>query len=233
MTPGGLRAQYLIPNLTPKCECLSIHSSLPFEPRHHAIPRNQRKQSLCRTETNCRPQAPLPNLLEKIFPHWAGFVTDSGPQISPSLIPIFGVNSAPRPGSSSRGRVPSRPRRSRERATDRGSDGGVAVVRAATEGEDHSGIFAVTPPSPTNPKPPIKAGLFPLHAPSTSRRPPLPPPPWARAPARARHRPTTPLDSLDPSAAHKVACCPAKHLLAVSPEPPRQPPPAAFDPPHR
>jgi hypothetical protein len=95
MTPGGLRAQYSIPNLTLKCECLSIHSSLPFEPRHHAIPRNQRKQSLCRTETNCRPQAPLPNLLEKIFPRWAGFVTDSGPQISRSLVPIFGVNIFP------------------------------------------------------------------------------------------------------------------------------------------
>jgi hypothetical protein len=68
MTPGGLRAQYLIPNLMPKCECLSIHSSFPFEPRHHAIPRNQRKQSFCRTETNCRPQASLPNLLKKSSP---------------------------------------------------------------------------------------------------------------------------------------------------------------------
>jgi hypothetical protein len=27
MTPGGLRAQYLIPNLSPKCECLSTNSS--------------------------------------------------------------------------------------------------------------------------------------------------------------------------------------------------------------
>jgi hypothetical protein len=68
MTPGGLRAQYLIPNLIPKCECLSIHSPLPFEPCHHAIPRNQRKQSFCRTETNCRPQASLPNLLKKSSP---------------------------------------------------------------------------------------------------------------------------------------------------------------------
>jgi hypothetical protein len=65
MISGGLRAQYLIPNLTPKCECLSIHSSLPLGPRHHAIPQNHRKQSLCRTEANCRPQAPLPNLLKK------------------------------------------------------------------------------------------------------------------------------------------------------------------------
>jgi hypothetical protein len=65
MTPGGLRAQYLIPNLSPKCECLSIHSSLPLRPRHHAISQNQRIQSLCRKEANCRPQAPLSNLLKK------------------------------------------------------------------------------------------------------------------------------------------------------------------------
>jgi hypothetical protein len=68
MTPDGLRAQYLIPNLMPKCECLSIHSFLPLGPRHHAIPRNQRKQSLCRTEANCRPQTSLPNLLKKSSP---------------------------------------------------------------------------------------------------------------------------------------------------------------------
>jgi hypothetical protein len=68
MTPGGLRAQYLIPNLMPKCECLSIHSSLLFEPHHHAIPRNQRKQSFCRTETNCQPQASPSNLLKKSPP---------------------------------------------------------------------------------------------------------------------------------------------------------------------
>jgi hypothetical protein len=50
MTPSGLRVQYLIPKLTPKCEFLSIHSSLPLGPHHHAIPRNQRKQFPCRTE---------------------------------------------------------------------------------------------------------------------------------------------------------------------------------------
>jgi hypothetical protein len=79
MTLGGLRVQYLIPNLSPKRECLSIHLSLPLGPRHHAIPRNQRKQSLCRTEINCRPQAPLPNLFKETFllsdrffsPSWA------------------------------------------------------------------------------------------------------------------------------------------------------------------
>jgi hypothetical protein len=67
-TPGGLRAQYLIPNLMPKCECPSIRPFLPFGPRHHAIPRIQRKQSFCRTKTYCRPQAFLPNPLKKSSP---------------------------------------------------------------------------------------------------------------------------------------------------------------------
>jgi hypothetical protein len=79
MTPGGLRAQYLIPNLSPKRECLSIHSSLPLEPRHHAIPRNQRKQSLCRTKANCRPQVLLPNPFEETFLLWTGFFYQAGP----------------------------------------------------------------------------------------------------------------------------------------------------------
>jgi hypothetical protein len=67
MTPNGLRAQYLIPNFISKCDRLSIHSSPPLGPRHHAIPQNLRKQSLCRTEANCRPRAPLPNLSEETF----------------------------------------------------------------------------------------------------------------------------------------------------------------------
>jgi hypothetical protein len=92
MTPGGLRAQYLIPKLTPKCECLSIHSSLPLGPRHHAIPQNQRKQSLCRTEANCRPQAPLPNLLKKSSSARRDFFTKLGPQIRLPSVPNFGVN---------------------------------------------------------------------------------------------------------------------------------------------
>jgi hypothetical protein len=79
MTPGGLRAQYLIPKLTPKCECLSIHSSLPLGPRHHAIPRNQRKQFPCRTEAKL-PTASisaesfwrnLPSLDGIFLPSWA------------------------------------------------------------------------------------------------------------------------------------------------------------------
>jgi hypothetical protein len=92
MTPGGLRAQYLIPNLMPKCECLSIHSSLPLRPRHHAISQNQRKQSLCRTEANCRPRASLPNLFEETFLLWTGFSTKLDPQIRLPPVPNFGVN---------------------------------------------------------------------------------------------------------------------------------------------
>jgi hypothetical protein len=79
MTPGRLRVQYLIPNLSPKRECSSIHLPLPLGPRHHAIPRNQRKQSLCRKEANCRPQAPLPNLFEETFLIPDGFLHQAGP----------------------------------------------------------------------------------------------------------------------------------------------------------
>jgi hypothetical protein len=79
MTPGGLRVQYLIPNLSPKHECLSIHSSLPLGPRHHAIPRNQRKQSLCRTKANCRPQVSLPNPFEETFLPGRDFFTNAEP----------------------------------------------------------------------------------------------------------------------------------------------------------
>jgi hypothetical protein len=92
MNPSGLRAQYLIPNLSPKCECLSIHSSLRLGPCHHAIPQNQRKQSLCRTEANCRPQVPLPNPFEETFLHWTRFFTKPGPQIRLPPVPNFGVN---------------------------------------------------------------------------------------------------------------------------------------------
>jgi hypothetical protein len=86
MTPGGLRAQYLIPNLSPKCECLSTNSSLPLGPRHHAIPRNQRKQSPCQTEANCRPQVPLLNPFEGTFLLWTGFFLPSWAHESDSLL---------------------------------------------------------------------------------------------------------------------------------------------------
>jgi hypothetical protein len=95
MTPGGLRVQYLIPNLSPKREWLSIHSSIPLGPRHHAIPQNQRKQSLCRTEANCGPQAPLPNLLKKPSFSRTDFSTKLGPQIKILPVPNFGVNICP------------------------------------------------------------------------------------------------------------------------------------------
>jgi hypothetical protein len=95
MTPGGLRAQYLIPNLTPKCECLSIHSSLLLGPRHYAIPRNQRKQSLCRTKEKLPTASISAKSFEEIFLRWTRFVTKLGPQISLSPVPIFGVNMCP------------------------------------------------------------------------------------------------------------------------------------------
>jgi hypothetical protein len=91
-TPGALRAQYLIPNLTPKCECLSIHLSLPLGPRRHAIPRNQRKQSLCRTEAKLPTASISVESSEEIFLRWTGFFTKLGPQIRLSPVPIFGIN---------------------------------------------------------------------------------------------------------------------------------------------
>jgi hypothetical protein len=95
------------------------------------------------------------------LPPLSGICHRFGPTNQSLSCTNFWCYSTPRPGSSPRRRAPSRPRRTRERATDCWSDGGVSTARAATEGEDHSGIFAVTPPSPTNPTPPIKAGLFP------------------------------------------------------------------------
>jgi hypothetical protein len=95
MTPGGIRAQYLIPNLTPKCECLSIHSSLPLRPRHHAIPRNQRKQFLCRTEAKLPTTSISTEFFEEILLRWTGFFTKLGPQIRLPPVPIFGVNICP------------------------------------------------------------------------------------------------------------------------------------------
>jgi hypothetical protein len=105
MTPGGLRAQYLIPNLTPKCECLSIHSSLPLGARHHAIPRNQRKQFLCRTETKLPTASISAESFEEILLRWTGFFTKLGPQIRLPPVPIFGVNSllVPSPTSEAHG----------------------------------------------------------------------------------------------------------------------------------
>jgi hypothetical protein len=124
MTPRGLRVQYLIPNLSPKRECLSIHSSLPLGPRHHAISRNQRKQSLCRTEANCRPQAPLPNLLKETFLLPDGFFHQAGPQIRLLPVPNFGVNRKDPATRSMRGRG-----RGGEQAATRSRDPSAPAVR--------------------------------------------------------------------------------------------------------
>jgi hypothetical protein len=93
MTPGGLRAQYLIPNLTPKCECLSIYSSLPLERRHHAIPRNQRVVPL--PNGSKLPTASISaESSEEIFLRRTRFFTKSGPQIRLPSVPNFAVNIA-------------------------------------------------------------------------------------------------------------------------------------------
>jgi hypothetical protein len=93
MTPSGLRAQYLIPNLMPKCECLSLHSSLPSA-----------RATSARDSANPAQTVPLPNgntlptvgtsteSSEEIFPCRTRFVTKLGPQISLFPVPIFGVN---------------------------------------------------------------------------------------------------------------------------------------------
>jgi hypothetical protein len=96
MTPGGLQEQYLIPNLMPKCKCLSIHSSPPSV-----------RATSPRDPANPAQIVPLPNgnklpttgisveTFEEIFFYWTGFVTMLGPQISLLPVPIFGVNICP------------------------------------------------------------------------------------------------------------------------------------------
>jgi hypothetical protein len=93
MTPGGLRAQYLIPNLKPKCECLSIHPSPPSvratSPRDLANP----AQTVLLPNGNKLPTAGISaESSEEIFPCRTEFVTNFGPQISLLPVPIFGVN---------------------------------------------------------------------------------------------------------------------------------------------
>jgi hypothetical protein len=95
-TPSGLRAQYLIPNLMPKCECLSIHSSLlsiratsPCDPANPA-------QTVLLPNGNKLPTAGTSAESSKeIFPCRTEFVTKFGPQISILPVSIFGVNTCP------------------------------------------------------------------------------------------------------------------------------------------
>jgi hypothetical protein len=79
MTPNGLRAQYLIPNLS--LSAISYPSIRPFRSSHVStqIPQNQREQIPCRTEANCRPRAPLPNLSVETFLLPDGFLHQAGP----------------------------------------------------------------------------------------------------------------------------------------------------------
>jgi hypothetical protein len=89
MTPGGLRAQYLIPNLMPKHEFLSIHSSLPSvratSPRDPVNP----AQTVLLPNGSKLMTAGIPvESSEEIFPCWTRFVTKLGPQISLFPVPI-------------------------------------------------------------------------------------------------------------------------------------------------
>jgi hypothetical protein len=99
MTPGGLRAQYLIPNLSLS---VNAHPSIhPFRSGHvitqsHEISANsplaERKQIVDR-KLLCR------ILLEKPSFFWTDFFTRLSPQIRFPLVPNFGVNkySLPKP----------------------------------------------------------------------------------------------------------------------------------------
>jgi hypothetical protein len=95
MTPGGLRAQYLIPNLSPNAN--AYPSIRPFRSGHvttqsHKISANspfaERKQTadhklLCRI------------LLKKPSFFWTDFFIKLGPQIRLLPVPNFGVNICP------------------------------------------------------------------------------------------------------------------------------------------
>jgi hypothetical protein len=93
MTPGGLRAQYLLPNLMPKCECLSIHSPLhSVQATSPRDPTNPAKTVLL-PNGNKQPTAGISaESSEEIFPYRTKFVTKFGPQISLLPVLIFGVN---------------------------------------------------------------------------------------------------------------------------------------------
>jgi hypothetical protein len=113
-------------------------------------------------------------------PAGAGRTSECAPRAPPEALrlwrPFLRRARAPRPRSPPRCRASTRPHRRRAHATDRRSDGGVAAVRAATEGEDHGCIFAVTPPSPTNPEPTFLSVSFSPPRAIPSFPTPLPPP---------------------------------------------------------
>jgi hypothetical protein len=64
-------------------------------------------------------------------------------------------------------------------------------------------------------------------------RPPLPPRRWACSSARSRRRPTVPLSPLGPIEPPQVMYCHTCASPRRNPEPPRLPPPATAEPPHR
>jgi hypothetical protein len=92
-TPGGLWAQYLIPKLMPKCECLSIHSSLPsVRATSPCDPANPAQTVLLPNENTLPTAGIFAESSEEIFPCRMEFVTKFGPQICLLPGPIFGVN---------------------------------------------------------------------------------------------------------------------------------------------
>jgi hypothetical protein len=101
-TPDRLGVQHLIPKLMLWCQCPSRtrHQFVPSLYLGHVIkysrklPLSSAKQSICRMMAYCRPQAFLPNPLRRFPAEWH-FVTKLGPQVSPFLVPIFGVNIFP------------------------------------------------------------------------------------------------------------------------------------------
>jgi hypothetical protein len=112
---------YLIPNLSLKCDRLSIHSFLLLGPRHHAIPQNQRNSFLAERKQIADRGLFCRNLLKK--PSFCR--TDSSPRWthrSDSLpYQILVLTAAPRPAAPPY--APPAPRPAGEGRTEGGGEG--------------------------------------------------------------------------------------------------------------
>jgi hypothetical protein len=95
MTPGGLRAQYLIPNLTPNANVYPFIR--PFRSGHVTMRSREisANSSFAERKQNRRPQASLPNLLKKSSSAGRDFFTKLGPQIRLPPVPILVLTYAP------------------------------------------------------------------------------------------------------------------------------------------
>jgi hypothetical protein len=103
MTSNGLRAQYLIPNLS--LSAITYPSIRPFRSGH--VITQSRKISANSPSTE-RKQTADRELLYRIFPKkpsfsWTDFLTELGPQIRLLPVPNFGVNSVVKTRQSSHG----------------------------------------------------------------------------------------------------------------------------------